>query len=172
MFRRLALVALAAAALWGCDRTARVSIPTVTQSLQGVLVYPRSQVVSMSSGDSVGQIALVSPDAPDSVASWFRQFLVLNSWTLQSDGRQGDGSIAMYAERATKPLWISIRQNSGGPGSSYTLTGAIVGSRDTTARADSGVTQAAGAPSHAPVPVESLPHRSGSSMSSKRIHRR
>ncbi len=163
MFRRLAVAALTAAALWGCDRTSRVSLPTVSQSLKGVLVYPHSRMVSMASGDSVGQVALVSPDDPDSVARWFRMYLGVNNWDLQSDGTQGDGSIAMYAERARRPLWISIRRNSGGPGTSYTLTGAIVGSRDTTA--------ATPAPAIG-IPSESLPHRSGSSMSSKRIQRR
>jgi hypothetical protein len=127
---------LAAFAVVGCERPAQVSRHTISQSLKGVLVYPRSSLVSMASGDSAGQLSLSSPDAPDSVASW-----------------QPDGSILIYAERAAQPLWISIQAASGAAGSSYTVTGAIAGSADSTARADS--TQ-----------------RSGSSMSSKRIHRR
>jgi hypothetical protein len=117
-----------------------------------VLVYPRSTLVSMASGDSAGQLSLASPDAPDTVASWFRSSLALNRWTLQSDAKQNDGTILIYAERATQPLWISIQEASGGAGTSYTVTGAIAGSADSTAKPDS--TQ-----------------RSGSSMSSKRIHR-
>lgn len=144
---------LAAVAAAGCERPAQVSRHTISQSLKGVLVYPRSTLVSMASGDSAGQLSLSSPDAPDSVASWFRLSLAMNHWTLQSDARQNDGAILIYAERVSQPLWINIQGASGGPGTSYTVTGAIAGSADTTARSDS--TQ-----------------RSGSSMSSKRIHRR
>jgi hypothetical protein len=137
----------------GCKRPAEVSRHTIAQSLKGVLVYPRSTLVSMASGDSAGQLTLSSQDAPDSVASWFRNSLALNNWTLQSDARQTDGSILIYAERGSQPLWISIQELAGASGTRYTVTGAIAGSADTAARSDS--TQ-----------------RSGSSMSSKRIHRR
>jgi len=150
---RLFPLMLAALVAAGCKRPAEVSRHTVAQSLKGVLVYPRSTLVSMASGDSAGQLTLSSPDAPDSVAFWFRGTLALNHWTLQSDARQTDGSILIYAERQSQPLWISIQEMVGGRGTSYTVTGAITGSADTTARRDS--TQ-----------------RSGSSMSSKRIQRR
>ncbi|HWZ28333.1 MAG TPA: hypothetical protein VNX15_07220 [Gemmatimonadales bacterium] len=151
--RFLPMFLLAGLALVGCQRRGQVSPQIVAKSLKGVLVYPRSVLVSMASGDSAGQLTLSSQDAPDSVASWFRNSLALNNWTLQSDARQTDGSILIYAERGTQPLWISIQDVAGARGTSYTVTGAIAGSADSTARGDS--TQ-----------------RSGSSMSSKRIHRR
>ena len=88
---------LAAVAAAGCERPAQVSRHTISQSLKGVLVYPRSTLVSMASGDSAGQLSLSSPDAPDSVASWFRLSLAMNHWTLQSDARQNDGAILIYA---------------------------------------------------------------------------
>lgn len=141
-----------------CHRPAEVSRQTVARSLKGVLVYPRSRLVDMSSGDSAGQLTLASPDAPDNVAAWFRLSLSLNNWTLRSDGRQPDGSIVMYAERKSQPLWISIQQASGSAGTSYTVTGAIVGSADST--------------STAAARVPDSTQRSGSSMSSKRIQRR
>jgi hypothetical protein len=144
---------LVSVAVVGCDRPAQVSRHTIAQSLKGVLVYPRSTLVSMASGDSAGQLSLSSPDVPDTVAAWFRVTLAMNHWTLQSDARQNDGSILIYAERVSQPLWISIQEASGAPGTSYTVTGAIAGSADSAARGDSA-------------------QRSGSSMSSKRIHRR
>ena len=152
MRRPVLFTVLATMALAGCQRRAQVSRHTIAQSLKGVLVYPRSAVVDMASGDSAGQLTLSSPDAPDAVAAWFRANLALNHWNLQNDARQTDGSILIYAERSTQPLWISIRAATGGPGTTFTVTGAITGSSDTT-RTDS--TQ-----------------RSGSSMSSKRIQRR
>jgi hypothetical protein len=144
--------------LAACHRPAEVSRQTVARSLKGVLVYPRSTLVDMASGDSAGQLTLASPDAPDSVAAWFRVSLSLNNWSLQSDARQADGSIAMYAERQSQPLWISIQRATGTAGTSYTVTGAIAGSADSTATAARRVPDST--------------QRSGSSMSSKRIQRR
>ncbi|HEX4634375.1 MAG TPA: hypothetical protein VH163_11095, partial [Gemmatimonadales bacterium] len=123
MQRPLVLTLLAAVALAGCNRPGQVSRHTISQSLKGVIVYPRSTLVDMSSGDSAGQLTLASPDAPDTVASWFRTSLDLNHWTLQNDARQPDGSILIYAERNTQPLWISIQRATGGPGSTFTVTG-------------------------------------------------
>jgi len=147
---------LAAGLVAGCDRTAPVSRHTIAQSLRGVLVYPRSSVVDLSSGDSAGQMTLASPDAPDTIATWFRINLAQNRWTLESDARQPDGTILIFAKRGEQPLWISIQRSSGGPGSNFTVTGAIAGSSDSTR-----VT-----------PATDSTQRSGSSMSSKRIHRR
>jgi hypothetical protein len=152
MRRPFLFLTLTALVLAGCERAAPVSRHTIAQSLKGVLVYPRSTLAEMSSGDSAGQLTLSSPDAPDTVAAWFRSNLAMNHWVLQNDARQSDGSTLIYAERNSQPLWINIRQATGGPGSTFTVTGAITSSSDST-RADS--TQ-----------------RSGSSMSSKRIQRR
>lgn len=152
MRRPCLLLLMTTIALTACERRVPVSRHTIAQSLKGVLVYPRSSLVDMASGDSAGQLTLSSPDGPDTVATWFRQNLILNHWDLQNDARQPDGSILIYAERSTQPLWISIHAATGGPGTTFTVTGAITGSSDTT-RTDS--TQ-----------------RSGSSMSSKRIQRR
>jgi len=151
MQRPLFPVLLAALVVVGCHRPAEVSRHTIAQSLKGVLVYPRSALAGMASGDSAGQLTLSSPDDPDTVAAWFRVSLSLNHWDLQSDARQPDGSILIYAERRTQPLWINIQRAPGAAGTSYTVTGAITGSADATADST---------------------QRSGSSMSSKRIQRR
>jgi hypothetical protein len=138
-----------------CHRPGEPSRATISQSLQGVLVYPGSHVVTMASGDSAGQLTLASPAPAESVAHWFRQMLLVNGWTLESDAKQPDGSVLMYAERGRRPLWIAIQEATGGPGTSYSVTGAIVGSVDTTKAGN---------------PADSA-QRSGSSMSSKRIQR-
>lgn len=153
MRQRFLPLVLAGLAVVGCERRGQVSPQTVARSLKGVLVFPRSVLVSMASGDSAGQLTLSSQAPPDTVAAWFRSSLALNNWTLQSDSRHPDGSILIYAERRSQPLWISIQDVAGARGTTYTVTGAIAGSADSTARNDS--TQ-----------------RSGSSMSSKRIQRR
>ena len=158
MQRSLIPILFLALGVAACHRPAEVSRQTIARSLKGVLVYPRSAVVGMSSGDSAGQLSLSSRANPDSVAQWFRTSLMLNHWTLQSDARQPDGSVIMYAERQSQPLWITIRQATGTIGTSYTVTGAIEGS------ADSAAATAVNAPDST--------QRSGSNMSSKRIQRR
>ena len=158
MQRRLLVpILLATAALAACDRPANLSRETVARSLKGLLVYPGSRVVDMASGDSAGQIILETSDGPDTVASWFRRYLAYNHWNLENDAVQADGSIVIYARRQDQPLWIAIQRKSGGPGSTYSMTGAITGSADSAAAA--------------PAKRDST-QRSGSSMSSKRIHRR
>jgi len=61
------------------------------------------------------------------VAAWFRQALKLNGWTLQSDLTGRDGTVTLYAEQAKRPLWITLKANVGGPGTTYTVIGGIVG---------------------------------------------
>src|SRR5262249_33023829 len=117
--------------------------------LSGLLAYPQSSVVAVNAGQGAAQVTLSAPAPVEQVATWYRQTLRLNGWDLQSDATLQDGSLAIYAQRGARPLWITLRRGSGGQGTTYTLVGA-----DTTAF-DSSVTQ-----------------RSGSSMSSNRIQRR
>lgn len=148
----LVALALTSLALAGCQRRGQVSPETVSRSLKGVLLFPHSTLVTMSSGDSAGQLTVTAPATPDSVAAWYRSYFAMNDWKLQSDAVQQDGTILMYAVHGSRPLWISLQRSAGGASTTYTVTGAFAGSADSTA-ADS--TQ-----------------RSGSSMSSKRIQRR
>lgn len=107
------------------------------KSLHGVLVYPRSTLVDAASGSDAAQVTLTTLDSVSVVASWFRSELNLNGWALQSDVTNGDGSIAIVAQKGSRPLWITLRSNVGGPGSTYTVIGAVV-SGDSMAVADSG----------------------------------
>ena len=107
------------------------------KSLHGVLVYPRATLVDASSGADAAPVTLTTLDSVAVVASWFRTSLNLNGWALQSDLTNGDGSIAIVAQKGSRPLWITLRPNVGGPGSTYTVIGAAV-SGDSMAVADSG----------------------------------
>jgi hypothetical protein len=107
------------------------------KSLHGVLVYPRSTLVDATSGTDAAQVTLTTIDSVGVVAAWFRDELNLNGWALQSDVTNGDGSIAMTAQKGTRPLWITLRPNVGGPGSTYTVIGAVV-TGDSVSIADSG----------------------------------
>ncbi len=118
------------------------------EALKDVLAFPSSAVVSVSAGADAAQAAFTTPAPLAAVAGWYRVNLKLNDWVVKGDQPMPDGSIALYAERRGKPLWITLRRNAGGPGTTYTLVGTLPG-------ADSTGTQ-----------------RSGSSMSSNRIQRR
>ncbi|HEY6224789.1 MAG TPA: hypothetical protein VIW26_13475 [Gemmatimonadales bacterium] len=130
----LLLLALAAA----CNRAPPPDPRAMLRkSLHGVLVYPRSTLVDVASGADAAQVTLTTLDSAAVVAAWFRDELNLNGWALQSDVTNGDGSIAIVAQKGSRPLWLTLRPNVGGPGSTYTVIGAAV-SGDSMTLADSG----------------------------------
>jgi hypothetical protein len=96
----------------------------VHKALAGVLVYPHSSPVSMSAGEDAAQMTLSTADSLGRVVSWFRQFLALNGWTLQSDVTTGD-SVSIAATKGQRPLWVNLRANVGAPGTTYTVIGTV-----------------------------------------------
>ena len=121
------LVLLLFAVAAGCSRPKPPDTQAVIQkSLHGVLVYPQSTVLDATSGTDAAQVTLTTLDSVGVVAAWFRSELKLNGWGLQSDLTNGDGSIAITAQKGSRPLWITLRPNVGGPGSTYTVIGAAV----------------------------------------------
>lgn len=120
----LALLLLAT----GCDRDreTRRARSLVGRALQGALAYPGSAVVNFSAGEDAAQIELSTPASVQDVAAWYREALPLNGWEVQSDAADRSGAVTMYAEKGKRPLWLTLRPNVGGPGSTYTMVGAIV----------------------------------------------
>lgn len=147
--RLLAFVAMVSAAA-ACERPGerRAEREQAAAAFRGMVAYPRSSVVSVSAGGEAAQVVLTTPAPVQSVATWYRQVLRLNGWELRADAVLNDGSISIYADSAKRPLWITLKANTGGPGTTYTLIGAI------------------------PAFDSAAVQRSGSSMSSKRIQRR
>ena len=127
MPRSFILCALAALSVAACERRHEAeSRAMAVRVLQGVLVYPPSQVVSVASGTDAAQVELSSTASPAAVATWYRQALRLNGWTLKSDGTLPDGGITIYAEQGKRPLWITLHPTVGGSGTTYNLIGAQV----------------------------------------------
>lgn len=112
----------------GCDREQdpQQARALAARALRGVLAYPQSTLVSLSAGSDAAEISFSSPAAVADVAQWYRRALAANGWELKTDQTSRDGSIAMYAEQGKRPLWLTMRPNTGGPGSTYTMIGAIV----------------------------------------------
>jgi hypothetical protein len=120
----LALLVLAAA----CDRREPPDPRAMLhKALFGVLVYPLSSEVSVAAGADAAQVTMSTRDSLAKVAGWFRQSLIANGWTLQSDVTSGD-SIAIVAMLGKRPLWLTLRSNVGAPGTTYTIIGAVTDS--------------------------------------------
>jgi hypothetical protein len=146
---RLSAVLLVAGLCAACDRPPdeRQDREFAATVLHGLLAYPQSSVVSVARGADAAQATLSTPAPVQTVATWYRQVLRLNGWDLENDAVMNDGSVAIFAKQGKRPLWITLKANPGGSGTTYTLIGAEL-------------------------PKDSAAQRSGSSMSSKRIQRR
>lgn len=88
--------------------------------------YPQSTIVSVSAGTDAAEVTLTAGDPVERVAGWFREALPLNGWQLRNEGKGPDGAVSIYAEKEGRPLWLTLKPNVGGPGTTYTLIGAII----------------------------------------------
>jgi hypothetical protein len=124
---RAAGLVLICAALVACERpgSPEQTRRLAGQALQGTLAYPRSTVVSVSAGDEAAQLVLTSPDSVEVVAKWFVRTLALNHWNVQRNITDRNGTVTIYAEQNKRPLWLTLRPNVGGPGTTYTMVGVI-----------------------------------------------
>src|SRR5512139_3444260 len=124
---RTAAFVLICAALLGCERpgSPEQTRRLAGQALQGTLAYPRSTMVSVSAGEEAAQLVMSSPDSVSVVAKWFVQALGLNRWDVKRNVTDKNGTVTIYAEQDKRPLWLTLRPNVGGPGTTYTMIGVI-----------------------------------------------
>jgi hypothetical protein len=129
-FHFLAAIVLLAAA---CDRPGNPEQARAfaARALRGALAYPQSSVVSVSAGDEAAELVLSSPDSVDALAAWYRRALPLNGWVIKRDVRDRNGTVTIFAQQGERPLWVTVRPNVGGAGTTYTLVGAIVAADST-----------------------------------------
>lgn len=126
---RPAPLALFLVALVACERPPSAGEQARRQAariLRGTLAYPQSTVVSLAAGDDAAEATLSTPSSPEAVADWYRQVLRVNGWELKQDAPGAGGDVTIYAERAGRPLWITVRRAADGPGTLYTLIGAAI----------------------------------------------
>ena len=122
------LLVLGCLVLVSCDRPqASDDRQLAARALQGALIYPGSTILAISAGEDAAEVRLTTVETADRVAEWFRQALTLNGWGLKNDGKAAGGAITIYAEKKDgRPLWLTLTPNVGGPGTTYTLVGAII----------------------------------------------
>jgi hypothetical protein len=124
---RAAFAILLSAAFVACERpggpeqTRRLA----GQAFQGTLAYPRSTMVSVSAGEEAAQLVMSSPDSVTVVARWFVRALGMNNWEVKRTLSDPNGTVTIYAEQNKRPLWLTLRPNVGGPGTTYTMIGVI-----------------------------------------------
>lgn len=118
-----AVVAVAACGRPDQDTAAR---ELVSRVLKGTLIYPGSTVLGVSAGSEAAELRMGTPEEAHKVADWLRTALSLNHWELEHDAVNRDGSIVIYAKQGPRPLWITLTPNTGGPGTTYTMIGALV----------------------------------------------
>jgi hypothetical protein len=82
-------------------------------------------MVSMSAGEEAAQLVMTSPDSVTVIAKWFIQALSLNKWDVKRTVSDAGGTVTIYAEQGKRPLWLTLRPNTGGPGTTYTMIGVI-----------------------------------------------
>ena len=130
------LVLLGCLTLAACDRPKEPNARQLaSRALQGALSYPGSTIVKVAAGTDAAEVTLATRDSVTRVAHWFRQALPLNGWQLRNEGKASGGALTIYAEKPDgRPLWVTLRPNVGGPGTTYTLIGAII-EPDSTAKA-------------------------------------
>jgi hypothetical protein len=124
MRRPLAFLALLVLAI-ACERRQPPDARAMaSKALSGVLVYPLSSEVDVSAGEDAAQVTLSTRDSLPQVAGWFRRNLTSNGWSLQSDVTSGD-SVTIVARMGKRPLWLTLRSNTGAPGTTYTIIGPV-----------------------------------------------
>ena len=124
---RAAVVLCIVAAALACERpgSPEQTRRLAGQALQGTLAYPRSTMVSVSAGEEAAQLVMSSPDSVTTVARWFVRALGMNNWDVKRNLTDANGTVTIYAEQNKRPLWLTLRPNVGGPGTSYTMIGVI-----------------------------------------------
>ena len=115
------------ALLTACERPGSVqeTRQRTSQALSGALAYPRSSPVTASAGEEAAQLVMTSPDSVDVVARWFLEALPLNHWEVKRTVSDRSGTVTIYAEQGKRPLWLTLRPSTGGPGTTYTMVGVI-----------------------------------------------
>jgi hypothetical protein len=124
ILRQISVLALVVAAASGCGEKAPEP-PPLSEAMPDLPLPPLATVISRAGSEDALQITFRSAMVPDSLAAYYRAILSSGVWSLVSDTRTADGTIALYAERNGPPLWVTIRADSTSGGTILSLGGAV-----------------------------------------------
>ena len=89
----------------------------------GALGYPGSLILSYATGEQAAEVVLTTPAKLSDVVRWYKATFQLNAWDLKTESQERDGTVTLYAQRQARPLWVRLRANTGGPGTTYSVIG-------------------------------------------------
>lgn len=128
MLRATPLLLVVPLLVAGCERRPdpRQDRAFAARALRGVLAYPQSSVVNVSAGEEAAEVVFSTHAPMPQVAQWYRTNLPANGWEVRTDRVDRGGAVTIYAEKDKRPLWLTLRWNVGGPGTTYTMVGAVL----------------------------------------------
>jgi hypothetical protein len=83
---------------------------------------PRASPLATAAGADAVQASFRTAAPVDSVAGWYRQWLLQDGWLTAGDTRGADGSVTLHAQKAGRPVWVLIQPAPGG--STFSVIGA------------------------------------------------
>jgi hypothetical protein len=126
MTRRLLSLALVALATGACERPSERNSSDrarAARMMVGALGYPGSLILSYATGEQAAEVVLTTPAKLSDVVRWYKATFQLNAWDLKTESQERDGTVTLYAQRRARPLWVRLRANTGGPGTTYSVIG-------------------------------------------------
>lgn len=120
-----AAVVIAAVSACRSDAPEAVTPPDVFTAFPNLTLPPGGRFVSRGGGADATQLTIHSPGTLQSVATYFREYLSQPGWRLVGDTQDSTGSVQLYAEGPSRPMWVRLRTIDGGV--ETVLTGAVPG---------------------------------------------
>jgi hypothetical protein len=126
ILKKLGIVGCALLALGsGACREIEPDANPPQEALEGVPVLPLSTVLFEGGTNEVAQTVLFAPNAIDTTATWYREYLIEEGWDLVSDVTDPNGRVTLHAVRDGPPLWVILEREPTQYGTRYTIMGAL-----------------------------------------------
>jgi len=110
-----------AALLAGCGQEQPRASTTL---LSGIPVMPQATPVSSAAGTDAVETQYRTVAPADSVAAWYRRWLLQDGWRITGDTRAG-GVITLHGEKSGRPMWVMIQPQ--GTWTTFSIVGAEAG---------------------------------------------